>query len=226
MLVEFNYLSDASGRAGGIVARKNKSGNYLAAFKDPLNPQTTAQTTVRNRTTINSQAWGSLTDAERKSWENFANQHLVSNRLGRAKQIGGNAWYVSLNNNLALVGSAPINVAPGILKVTGLTSLSVAASTGPDLVEVTFTGAPVALGHTLVIEAALPVSPGKNNVNNLFRFIGTEIAGIPSPADMTAEYAARYGALIVDLRLSVRAYLINTTTGAASLKLKASTIIT
>jgi len=227
MKVIFNLIAAASGKLNGMVFAKNKGGQYARNFSVPLNPQTTAQTVVRNRQTSFAQNWATLTDAERLSWENFAELHPRTNALGAIRHLSGFQVYVSANNNIENGGGVAITVAPATAVVPALTDLSVLADTvGPDAVDITFAPTPVPVDTTMIIQATLPLSPGITNANNKFRQIATEIAGTASDVDVITEYEARFGSLIAGQQIQIRAYNVNLLTGVVSLALKATTVIT
>ncbi len=227
MLIKFNYVAAASGKLNGLVAAKNKGGQYFRNFSVPLNPDTTAQALVRNRLTGNSQAWQSLVDADRLSWENFALLHPRTNPLGDVRHLSGFQSFVSANNNISNGGGVAITTAPASAAVPALTELSVLADTvGPDAVNITFAPTPVPADTSMIIQATLPLSPGISNANNLFRQISVEAAGTASDVDVIVEYTLKFGALIAGQQIQIRAYNINLLTGVVSLALKANTIIT
>ena len=59
---------DGRRKIGGQVASKNRGGAYMRNKVTPVNPQTAAQTAIRNRLAGLSQAWRALTAAQRAAW--------------------------------------------------------------------------------------------------------------------------------------------------------------
>jgi len=225
MKIKFNFIAAASGKEGGIVAAKNKGGQYFRNFSVPLNPDTPAQTVVKNRLVGFSQNWQSLTEAQRLSWANFAELHPRTNPLGDVRHLSGFQVYVSANNNIANGAGVAIDVAPASAAVPAITDLSlVADGSGPNAFDVTFAPTPVPADTTMVIQATLPLSPGIKNANNKFRQIAIETAGAASDLDLLLEYESKFGTLISGQQIQIRAYNINLLTGIVSLALKATTI--
>ena len=60
------------GKIGNSVFTKNKGGRYLRNFVVPSNPQTSRQLEARSAFLNSSDAWYTLSDAERTLWNNFA----------------------------------------------------------------------------------------------------------------------------------------------------------
>ncbi len=226
MLIKGSFISTASGKMGGIVARHNKGGLYLAAFQPPTDPDTPEQQVVRARFGGDSALFRQLTLAEQQSWINFGEASPRINALGDPRPISGVNAFISVNNNIVNAGGVAISVAPALVGADQITSIAVTASTGPDLVEVAFAPDPIPLLHTLIIQATIPLSTGIVNVNNRYRQIATEAAATASPADVTAEYIAKFGSLIVGQRLHVRIYFVRTDSGEVSVARTAFDTIT
>ena len=85
--------------------------------------------------------------------------------------------------------------------------------------------AAVPAGHACVIEATPQLSPGISNANSKFRVIETLAAAATFPADVTASYTAKFGAIVAGQKMFVRAKMIVLATGEVSQKQVASTIV-
>ncbi len=225
MLIKGSFISTASGKAGGIVARHNKGGLYLAAFQPPTNPDTPEQQVVRARFGGDSAAFRALTLAQQQTWVNFGEASPRVNALGDPRPISGVNAFISVNNNIVNAGGASILIAPALVGADQIESIAVTATTGPDDVEIAFTPDPVPADHTLIIQATIPLSTGIVNVNNRYRQIAIEVTTTGSPVDLTAEYTAKYGSLITGQNLHVRVYHIRTDSGEVSVARTAFTTI-
>lgn len=219
-------ISYMSGSVNGTTHSRNKAGAYMRNRSIPSNPQSLAQTAVRNRLAGNSQDWRGLTEAERDAWNGSAPNFPSINVFGDVRELSGNSLFVGLNNNLQNVGAGSITVPPAPTGADALATLSVTASTGPDLVTVAYTPDPVPVSHSLVINCTANISAGINNFKNKLRQISIIAPAAASPADITAAYTARFGALSVGMKIGISAKLVNRVTGEVSQILKASTIIT
>lgn len=218
-------IADLRGKINGTVHSRNRAGAYMRNLVIPTNPQTAAQMAVRSRLGGNSSAWRGLTQAQRDAWNAAAVNFPSINVFGDSRILSGNSLYIGLNNNLANAGAAGILVPPAPTGAITVDTVAVTASTGPDLVSIAFTATPVPANHTLVIDATPNISAGINNFNSVLRQINTEIAAAASPSDSTVEYVAKYGALVVGMKVGVRVRQINAVTGEASVTLTGSTIV-
>lgn len=70
---------DASGQLGGaIVFSKWKGRNYIRSLVIPANPQTGKQVSVRSMLRFLTQEWSGLTDANKATWKEDADQRSIS----------------------------------------------------------------------------------------------------------------------------------------------------
>ena len=120
MLIQYGQIiSNASGKLGGTIFSKNKSGAYVKTRSTIRQPNSLAQLTQRVKMVTPMQTWKALTDDERLQWNNMTVNYPVRNRLGNVTKLSGYALFCKLNVNLAVVGesaittpSLPIEVKP------------------------------------------------------------------------------------------------------------------
>ena len=105
-------VTDGRGKIGGHVASKNRGGAYLRTKVTPVNGQTTAQTSIRNRFTNLSQGWRGLTADERNAWNAAVADYARTDIFGDLHQPTGFNLYQRLNNNLVTIGEASISTPP------------------------------------------------------------------------------------------------------------------
>lgn len=217
-------VTDGSGKLGGHVASKNRGGSYLRTKVKPANAQTPAQQNARNRLSTFAQGWRGLTELQRESWNNaVSNFPVVKN--GRTQFLSGEQLYVRLNANLVLIGESPIDTAPLPGAIPELIIDGVSADVSSNAVLITSLSATVPMGFSLVLFATAPYSPGKYNVSNKYRFIGLVTLAMGS-FDAHAMYEAKFGSLVAGQKLSVKCFLISTTTGQAGIPTTQNCIIT
>ena len=219
------FVADIRGKINGTVHSRNKAGAYMRNLVIPTNPQTPAQQAARNLLSSFSQGWRALTQAERDSWDAAAVNFPSSNVFGDPRTLSGNSLYIQINSNISNASGVAITTPPAPIGADGLTLLTVTATAGPDVVSVAFAPDPVPADHTLIIDATANISAGINNFNSLLRQIGTEPATTVSPSLMSVQYAAKFGALVVGMKVGVRAKLIRVSTGEVSQTLTATTIV-
>lgn len=135
-----------SGSIGGITASHNKGGSYFRTRVIPTNPNTPAQSVVKQIMGSLASRWGGiLTQAQRDTWDEYAANVPLLNRIGESVTVTGLNMYQRTNipreqNGLPRVDSAPtiFNLgtftAPTIVSVTSPTALSLAFEVTDDWV--------------------------------------------------------------------------------------------
>lgn len=114
-----------SGSLGGITASHNRGGQYFRRRSVPTNPNSTRQQDVRSIFGSINQTWGTLTDAQRQAWRDYAAATPITNPLGQSVVLTGNQAFVRANTARlqSAVGSVQI-AAPTILD-TGVPAVDV-----------------------------------------------------------------------------------------------------
>lgn len=217
-------VADIRNKIAGSVFSKNRYGPYIRTKVTPVNPSTTAQQTVRNRLATNSQAWRSLTQAQRDSWISAAPNFPFTDIFGNAKILSGQALYVKLNNNLAITGTAPIATAPAPIAVPALDSI-VGDVVSTTAISFEYAPTPVPADFALIVVATPSVSPGKAFVKNLFRNVTAIAAAAASPQNLFSAYVAVHGIPVLGQKVFIKAFYISTTTGQAGIPLQTVNIV-
>lgn len=102
---------DASGNVGAINYTRYKGYNIARAVGTYTDPNTPAQQAARAHATTASQAWGgTLTEAERETWNDRAKSVIFINRLGDPYQPSGYQVFLKWNMQ-RLHDGIPINEA-------------------------------------------------------------------------------------------------------------------
>lgn len=213
-----------SGKVGGHVASRNRGGAYFRTRVTPVNPATTFQQAVRNRLTSFAQAWRALTDTQRAAWNAAVNDFARTDVFGNLRNPSGFNLYQRLNNNLAVIGQAAINVPPLVGEVYAAASLSLAAAVGTSSLTATFSAA-LAAGEYVKVFATPPLSPGKNFVKSEYRLIEVITNGDVSPYNFWTTYTAKFGAPVAGQKVFIKFVGVNGTTGQEGIGLEASAIV-
>jgi hypothetical protein len=215
-----------SGKIGGHVASRNRAGAYIRTKVTPVNPRTSAQQTIRDRLASISQAWKSLTAAQRAAWNAAVSDYARTDIFGDLKNPSGFNLYQRLNNNLAIIGESLIDTPPVPGDVFALTSLSVACSTSPTSITLTFSPA-IPATDKVKIYATPPLSQGVNFVKSEFRLIDVLDDSDVSPANISSAYVAKFGDPSGSgLKIFVKAVGVNVNTGQEGIGRVASCITT
>lgn len=218
-------VSEIRNKIGGIVFARNRGGAYMRTKVTPLNPQTTAQAGARSLLTSLAQAFRSLSQEQITAWNNAVTQWQTTDIFGMLVSPTGLALYVRLNANIINAGGTVIDTPPSPVGAASLGSLSLTAAVTGNVFDVAFSPATVPADHSMYVEATPMLSPGINNANSKFRFIGIAAAAAASPADLFTEETSKFGSLVAGQKVLVRAKFINKLTGEVSLSLKASAIV-
>ena len=187
-----------SGSMQGITASRNRYGQYFRSRAIPVNPRASYQAAVRARLAANSASWRLLTNAQRAGWADLATQMSRSDALVSSYLLNGFAAYVSVNNNLLLVGdarvlAAPALVTPPVIDTATLTLTAAAFS-------VAFTSTPLPAGTRLLAYASPQRAAGRSFEADL-RFCAASLAAAATPLVLTTAYTARFGVPVVGNRI-------------------------
>jgi len=204
---------DGRGKIGGHVASKNRGGAYFRTKVSPVNPQTSSQLGARNRFTNLSQAWSSLTQAQRDAWNAAVSDYARTDIFGDLRQPTGFNLYQRLNNvlvncNESAVSTPPV---PGTTPSVSLTGLTY--TVGTPALSVAYSGT-VDSGYGLMVFATAPQSAGRNFVKSQYRQIVILDDGDTSPVDILSDYTNKFGGVgSVGQKIFVKVVPVNFTTG-------------
>ena len=219
-------MTDARGKLGGHVFTKAKSGATIRTKVSPLNPKTSAQSEARSALGANSQAWRTLTEAQRLAWNSAAQEVSKTNAFGDTYFPSGKNYFTAVNNNLRNVGSSVILDPPALVEMPGLTSVDVDF----DLVAEQLDIAPFYVGVDtdiiMVCNATSGQSAGRYNFSGKYRkFIGFSLAGAPNNTALYDFYVLKFGVPSAGQKVSFEFYLVNQTTGQVSPRVTATVLL-
>ncbi len=217
---------DGRGKLGGHVFTKTRSGAAMRTKVTPVNPQSSAQAAARSRLGGNSMAWGSLTEAQRESWNSLASETGKTNVFGDQYFPTGKNLFTSVNNNLLMIGKPSLQTAikPEALPFITDMSVTISKATSEITLGLSFEGQ--ASKSTLVVEASAPFSPGKYNFDGSYRQIMLEPDGsIPSGTDLYTAYVAKFGAPPTSKKIGFRCYFVEQDNGASTPRFASASIV-
>lgn len=203
-------ITDGRGKINGSVASKNRAGAYVRVKVSGVNPQTTFQMAIRNLLTTLSQAWRSLTEAQRSAWNAAVGDYARTDVFGNLRNPTGKNLYTRLNSNLDSIGVAAISSPPapaggGEAVVGAIVMTNGGAKTVAHNV--------TAATHALQVWATPPVSAGKSFLKGQYRLLQVIAPAGASPTDISTAYEARFGEPAVGSKVGIRLVSINDTTG-------------
>lgn len=117
-----------SGSAGSTTASRNRFGSYFRTRNVPVNPNTSRQSDVRAQFASISQAWRTLTSAQRAGWAALGLQMTRQDSQGVTYTLDGSQAFQSVNRNLLTIGAAMLTSAPAYSEPTTLTALTITAT--------------------------------------------------------------------------------------------------
>lgn len=192
-----------SGSKGGTTASHNRNGQYFRNRSIPVNPNTPAQTEVRNRISSLSSAWRSLSQAQRDQWSAVASTIPRTDSLGQTYTQTGLQFFTGYNSTRLLLGlttvtdPVPVDTSPNIIQAP--LSLEVSDTPGDRLAVITFGGTVGTSTEKILVYATPPISAGINFVGpSQFKFIASTAANVTSLSIVTT-YAAVFGPLVAAL---------------------------
>lgn len=206
-----------SGKIGGSVVGKGRSGAFARVRVKPVNPRTSAQVAQRSKLSTYAQGWRGLTAAQISAWNAAADSgaFTLKNSLGIAFKPTGEQLYVQLNLNLAKIGASAITDVPVKEALPAILLTALEVESGTESFSLTFTGA-LGAEFSLAVYATAPLSPGISRPSrSQFRQIG--VYASDSPADMLSAYQGVFGDPIEGQRIFVYAEVISETTGQSAL---------
>jgi hypothetical protein len=210
-------VGDARGSIGAMTFTKGRYGAVLRQKVSPVQPRSSLVLTIRSLFATLSRKWAyTLTDAQRAGWLALASITTYTNAFGNSNHPTGLQLYQSCNRNLQLLGAPLIADAPANLNVTSLLTISPTIAKTAQVFSVAYTATPVPATHDICIEAGPQNNPGRANGTNGLRFLNSFGPASASPADMAAKYIAKFGAIQAGQKITVRAFMVNETNGAAS----------
>lgn len=167
-------VSDARGKLGGMVAARNRAGNYLRRWVSPTNPQSAAQTLVRNLFSYLSWAWTYDTEqSQQTAWDDYAAVTPLTDSLGQTYYTTGQNWFVGNNvvrQQCGLLAWPDGPVTPGLPELTPPTLSATTTTSSLTLhVEPTDDWASDPNGG-LAVSIATERSPGVNFCKGPYKF--------------------------------------------------------
>lgn len=209
-------VSEFSGSQGSTVASRNRFGPYFRNRTLPVNPNSATQQIRRNVLKLASQAWRTLTDAQRSAWNEAAALIPLVDSLGRTYYQTGHEYFVSTCQAIRLYDAAGAfpTLPTSIVTPIDPASITPASSAGANTMTVAFTVTPLAALTKLIVEVTPMLSPGVNFVRrSLLQIVFTGAAATVSPANIFAAYTAVFGSLVAGKKVMIRIYAVTSTGG-------------
>lgn len=213
MLFKSEHITQASGSIGGVTYSHNSGGMYRRARSIPVNPNSGNQSQVRAALTNLTQRWTeTLTAAQRTSWNTYASNVPVTNKLGDTVNISGQNWYLAANTPRVQAGnkftlgwsSSEIDDAPTMFDRGDFTTPTFTASEASGL-SVTFDNTDAWANEddaAMLIFQGMPKNASRNFFNGPYRLVhvieGNSVTAPTSPRAIVAGALAANGFVIAE----------------------------
>lgn len=175
-----------SGALGGLVFSHGRGGAYMRSRVIPTNPSSSFQVLARNRMSALTNYWfNGLTVAERQSWDTYAANVPVTNRIGQQIYLTGMNWYVASNSLRDQAGGTItwLADAPTVFNLASFALDVVTASEATQAIS-----APYVAGSdwedddgALLLWATRPQNLTRNYNNLPYRYAGAEYGNTATP---------------------------------------------
>ncbi len=188
MKIKSAIITEASGALGGLVASHNRGGLYFRARVVPVNPNTPQQQAIRGFVAMLTARWQSvLTPLQRASWDLYALNVPLPDRLGEPRNVGGLAMYVRSNvprlqANLTLIDSAPIIFDLGSYTPPGFSNFTAAGNSFETLFDGFGADAwPAEDGAAMLVYTSRAESLAVNFFKGPYRFADSILGSVADP---------------------------------------------
>lgn len=191
----------SSGKLGGLVGTRNRSGNQFRARILPRQALTPSASEARAITGGLSALWRILTEAEQSTWTELATTLTCTDRLGQPLTLSGYALYIACSRRLVTIGitqqlrAAP--ALPSIPPIYGFQAQPIYNPPGaePGLSDILLaTAQPLPPGFLPVLRASAALSPTRAHVDaSRLRVIEAGTSWATQPHSALAPWLATYG---------------------------------
>lgn len=217
------YMTDARGKQGGHVFSKNRYGAYVRTKVTPSNPQTMAQSAVRGLFASITSLWSSLTDLQRKSWNDKVASFATTDVFGDLRNPTGKNLFQKLNQNLINSGQAGINIAPEPMEVPFANLASASVDISDAKMEVRYHGD--LTGCQVIFLATPAMSAGTRFVKNKLRQIAVEIGDSDVTVDVWNAYIEKFALPVLGANIYVGVKVVNAVGQASPVETMKLTIV-
>jgi hypothetical protein len=193
---------EARGKVGGLIFNTWRGLNTVKSFKSPVQPNTALQLAAKARLQTESQAWASLTAAQRTAWNQYAQDHILTDWTGKTKRLSGQNWFIACNCRLLLAGQAAITAPPAVPAPAAVVGFALSYDGAvTHKIQATWTS-PIAAGVKLFIYAVGPLGAGRTPKIERAHIVQTPLSNVSTPLTIIDNsVAGKYGgwAVAVDI---------------------------
>lgn len=180
------------GAFGGLVASRNKGGQYIRRRAVPTNPATDPQEVVRAAMSQLVQRWNNdLDEGERDGWRNYAVQTGWSDKLGQSIELQGVNEFVRSNvpriqsgqwatGHSAITAIAPVDDAPTVFNRGQTPVIEQPATLTDGVFAVTLTGLDITGADRIFLYVSRPLNPSRIYWKGPYLLVAVQPGGVPT----------------------------------------------
>lgn len=212
-----SFIVNGRGKIGDQVASENRYGTLLRAKVNPLDPASSYKTLMRGYFTTCSQAWRSLTQAQRNAWNLNSNLFSFMDCFATVRHLSGFNLYMSCNMVRKVTGRALITTPPTPKKIDPISVVSLLADYSAQQIVITLSGF-ITSSQVLMFYASLGQSAGIGRYYGSYYFLFGLDSYVSTARFMNAQYIARLGAVpAAGKKIFVKLVVMDRDTGLTSL---------
>lgn len=161
---------ELSGSVGALTASHNKGGAYFRSRVIPVNPATPQQGIVRQLMGTLASRWsGILSQAQRDTWDTYAANVPLLNRLGESVNVTGLNMYQRTNIPREQNGLPRVDNGPIVFNLGDFTAPTIATLGSPTALSLNFTEADAWVSED---DAAMIIYGGRQQNESIIFFKG------------------------------------------------------
>lgn len=132
---------------------------FARAAADVFNPQTDDQVKVRAYFSNATKNWDTLTDTQRKAWEDYAKTYFNTGPNGEVIETNGVSMYAKANSIRQILGLTMISAAPTAAPPSPVTGVAQAGVSNTDELDINVTHAYSSLtGYQVIVRMTPPMA--------------------------------------------------------------------
>ena len=113
MRIKFgSIVTEGSGKIGGHVAVKNRSGALLRSYSPAIRQNNSSTSKSKSNMGVVAAAWSALSASQKTLWNNATSQFRSTDVFGDIKRLSGFSLFQKLNLNLLICGAALLTLPP------------------------------------------------------------------------------------------------------------------
>ena len=178
------------GSIGGWTFHKNRSGNIIRLRGQASKQSTTKQTAAHELHQTFLREFQKLSLSSKEAWDTFALTFPKDNKFGEEKNLTGQNWFESVNQNRELVQESILQIPPAHILPVGVpatiltideTAIKLDVATGTDLTDIAF-----------IIRTTFPTTRTTTSVRSALRTTKIITTAAPGIIDITADWEAAH----------------------------------